>query len=168
MLPCSCQEQLSLLAVPPVICRVYHCNTDPWLGPRRREKLCVMLLLSNTRSEYLHAKSKDSTLQKDTAYLYNCLVFPKTLPFCLFCFGNLPTAVPLQSAEAASSKASSSTNTTQRALSFRCVLYSLQSPASYFPITPLFWISLSHWSIWLWLLSLLVFKHKSEHWSKVH
>lgn len=52
----------------------------------------------------------------------------QTLSFCLFCLGNLPIPAPLQRAEAASSKQSCSTKSTQRALSFRCVLSSLQLP----------------------------------------
>lgn len=78
--------------------------------------------------------------------------FFQTLSFCLLCLRNLPIPAPLQRAEVASSKPSSSMKSTQRALSFS-VLSSLQSPASYLSITALFWISLSHWSI-LWLVPL--------------
>lgn len=134
---------------------------------QKERKAYKRLWVSNMRSECLHTKSKDRTFQKVIPYLYNCLVFPDTFILLILPWKPAHTC-SLQSAEAASSSPSSSTNNTQRALSFRCVLSSLQSPACYLSITVLFWISLSHWSILLWLLPLLFFKHKSEHWSGIH
>lgn len=74
--PCSCQEQLNSLAIPPVMSGLPLCKTDPWLRPRRREKLWVM---SVKYEVWVFAyKVKRQKFQKDTPYFYNCLVFPDT------------------------------------------------------------------------------------------